>query len=56
MTEAFRALNMSPLRGSVGVRFATSPMELAEALSNRSIYNRGCKRKNYFSVDPALPR
>lgn len=49
------SFNMSPLRGLSGVRFVTSPTELAEALSNRSVLDRGCKRTDYFTVDSALP-
>lgn len=52
-----KALNMSPLRGLLaGVRFVTSPQELVEALSSKSELDSGFKRKEYFTVDPALPR
>jgi surface carbohydrate biosynthesis protein (TIGR04326 family) len=50
------SLNMSPLRGLSEVRFVTSPTALAEALSNRSVLDRGCKRTDYFTVDSALSR
>lgn len=49
------SLNMSPLHSLAGVRFVTSSTELAEALSNRIILDSGCKRKDFFTIDSALP-
>ena len=50
-------LNLSPLRGRSGVRFVSSPEELAAALQaqNNDVYKRP-DLNNFFFLDPELPR
>jgi surface carbohydrate biosynthesis protein (TIGR04326 family) len=51
------AFNLSPLRGlAEGVRFVTSPEELADALSSKGKPAPGFKKAEYFTIDPSLPR
>ena len=50
-------LNLSPLRGQPGVRFVSTPQELAEALQatgQRSASIPDCNE--FFFLDPELPR
>jgi surface carbohydrate biosynthesis protein (TIGR04326 family) len=50
-------LNFSPLRGQSGVRFVSSPAELAQALKSASQENLNAgKHKDFFFLDPKLPR
>lgn len=50
-------LNFSPLRGQPGVRFVSTPVELAEALheADQSL-DMNPVHDGYFFLDPALPR
>jgi hypothetical protein len=49
-------LNLSPLRGHVGVRFVTTSEELAESL--RTVDRGGVaeQHEEFFILDRALPR
>jgi surface carbohydrate biosynthesis protein (TIGR04326 family) len=49
-------LNFSPLRGRVGVRFVSTPAELAEALTVMGGAENKPDGRDYFFLDPALPR
>jgi surface carbohydrate biosynthesis protein (TIGR04326 family) len=51
-------LNYSPLRGKTGVRFVTTPRELAQALEEAPRTNRDSvsASNDFFFLDPELPR
>lgn len=50
-------LNVSPLRGRLGVRFVSSPEELADALQNADqIGAANLERDEFFFLDLELPR
>jgi surface carbohydrate biosynthesis protein (TIGR04326 family) len=50
-------LNMCPLRGQPGVRFVSSPVELAAAFENASQDNKEkTLKKDIFFLNPGLPR
>jgi surface carbohydrate biosynthesis protein (TIGR04326 family) len=49
------AFNMSPLRSMPGVRYVTSPDQLADALRTARQREAGVAEP-YFCLDPALPR
>jgi surface carbohydrate biosynthesis protein (TIGR04326 family) len=49
-------LNLSPLRGSSGVRFVTTPEELAEALQTAGREVPTAERDHFFFLDAELPR
>ena len=49
-------LNFSPLRGQPGVRFVGTPEELADALQAGHGATAYPDRKDFFFLDPALPR
>ena len=50
-------LNFSPLRGREGVRFVSTPEELADALGvGRAERSSAAGVSDYFFLDPELPR
>ena len=52
-----RELNFSPLRGHSGVRFVSTPGELAEALQTEGLITAtNFDRYEFFYLDPELPR
>jgi len=50
-------LNLSPLRGQPGVRFVSTPQELAASLQMEHVVSAGeHDRTEFFFLDPELPR
>lgn len=50
-------LNLSPLKGSLGISFVSTPEELAEILNrNSQLKDNEDLGKDYFYLDPDLPR
>lgn len=50
-------LNISPLRGQTGVRFVSTPEELAEAIQSPGLWAAtNPDRNEFFFLDPDLPR
>ncbi len=50
-------LNFSPLRGQPGVRFVSTPEELAESLQTADQgMAKGPDHNEFFFLDPELPR
>ena len=50
-------LNLSPLRGFDGVLFASTPEELAAALTSAATApNTSGDQQEFFTLDPELPR
>lgn len=50
------ALNQSPLRGREGVVFVSTPQDLARALLSAAVPHPVASRKEFFALDPELPR
>jgi surface carbohydrate biosynthesis protein (TIGR04326 family) len=51
-----KSLNFSPLRGMSGVRFVSTPEEMAEAIRTAEPARTNADRDEFFFRDPGLPR